>query len=154
MSIFSSSLGACCSLLCGLGGQPEVCLCLAVAGYLDEGTLLNTAGIASASWLNKSGHLVSPSMAVIVIKVLADDDMRTGLALLVWRTGSVCGSNTCMLICVQGKFLLNTAAGRCPGWCRGEPKGSSATAPSLGVMRRAEHDLPGAVLEGWRLLGS
>ena len=43
MSIFSSSLGTRCSLLCGLGGQPEVCLCLAVAGYLDEGALLDTA---------------------------------------------------------------------------------------------------------------
>ena len=51
MSIFSSSLGAHCSLLCGLGGQPEVCLYLAVDGYLDERALLNTAGIVSASWL-------------------------------------------------------------------------------------------------------
>ena len=97
---------------------------------------------------------MSSSMAVIAIKILADDDMGIGLALLVWRTGNVCGSNACMSVCVQGKFLLSTAAGRCPGWSRGEPRGSGATAPSPGVMRGAKHDLPGAVLVGWRLLGS
>ena len=51
MSIFSSSLGACCSLLCGLGSHPEACLYFAVDGYLDERALLDTAGTVSASWL-------------------------------------------------------------------------------------------------------
>ena len=51
MSILSSSLGAHCSSLCGLGRQPEVCLYPAVDGYLAEKGPQDTAGTVSASWL-------------------------------------------------------------------------------------------------------
>ena len=51
MSSVSSSLGAYSSSLCGLGGQPEVCLYLVVDGYLDERAPLDTAGTVSSSWL-------------------------------------------------------------------------------------------------------
>ena len=51
MSSVLSSLGAYSSSFCGLGGQPEVCLYLAVDRYLDERALLDTAGTVSASWL-------------------------------------------------------------------------------------------------------
>ena len=89
--------------------------------------------------------LSSPGVAAIVIKILADDEMETELALMVWRTGIVCGTNACMFVCVQGglassvevlmvEFLLSTVAGKHPGRSRGEPRGSCATVSSRGGL--------------------